>query len=505
MTSIENINMKTLKKNSKAILAFSLFVSLSLQVIGQSPKKYFKNGFFEQAFVEAVHKQNKKVKLKKKHVEIINKSYLIIYEKHSEVIVSADADWQQSYNRLIRMVKFRAKVKHPGVYDKLNNILYDKTVLEHLALKFNEENLEDLQVAKNFESTNDYVKAFSLYQGMSMRHDQAEPITTLSDRLVIIDCESKIENVNQKIGDQYILEAEILLGKPSKQSAKAAIELIEKARSHRPLNFEEEELLTLANLFLGDSFIDEAEKLISTRTKKNARLAFELINRARSVKTLSTKEEKLLETAKSLGMTRILVKIKGGKPINDIQSLSGVLNKGKSSSWVAYYYSTDNNEVMDFEMEITENRPTVILSDIRKRVTQNTKTVEYWEEVTDAEGNTTKVKKTRLAIAMVTIVSQTKTAQLDWTILLKDLLDGKTIHSETKESKNIITHEYASLKSGDILALPEDIESDVELDSQPFPSDENMLTQIKKTYLNELNALVNSRKDHLINVNLIIE
>ena len=487
------------------MLAFSFFLSLSLQVSSQSPKKYLKNGFYEQAFVNAVYRQNKKVKLKKKHVEVINESYLIIYEKHNAIILSTDTEWQQSYDRLIRMVKFRAKVTHPGVYEKLDNMLYDKTSLENLAIKFNKENLEDLKVAESFESVNEYMKAFSLYKGISVRHDQAEPITTLTDRLVLIDYEAKIENVNQKIGDQYIVEATILLGGPSKQTAKAAIDLIEKARTHRPLSFEEEELLTLANLFLGDSWIIQAEKLIKTRTKKNARLAFELINRARDIRTLSTKEEMLLEKATELGMTRILLKVKGGKPINDAQSLSGILNKGKSSQWVAYYYTKDNSETIDFEMEITESQPTTLLSDIRKRVKQNTKKVEYWEEVTDTAGNITKVKKTRTAIAMVTIVSRTKSANLDWTIILKDLSDGKSIHSETRESKNEIIHEFVSLKSGDILALPENIESDVELDSQPFPSNEDMITQIKKKYLDELNTLVNSRKDHLLNVNRIIE
>lgn len=262
--------------------------------------------------------------------------------------------------------------------------------------------------------------------------------------------------------------------------------------------------MNLANLIIGESWIIEAQKLVNTRTKKNARLAFELINRARTVRTLTSEEEVLLETAKELGMTCILVKINGAKPIHDAQSLSGILNKKKSSQWVTYY-SDDDTDAIDFEMEITENEPKVVLGGIRKEVSQNTKTVEYWVEEKDASGKPVKVKKTRLAVAMVTKLSRTKTATTNWSITLKDISDGKSEYSDTKESKVEVTNEFVSLASGDILALPENIESDIELDSQPFPDDNEMINRVKKRYLNELNALINSRKDHMRNVNRIIE
>jgi len=505
MTSFENIHIQTLKVNLKAIFAITLFMSLSLSAYSQSPKKYLKNGYYEKAFVDAAHKQNKKVKLKKKHVEVINDSYKTIYEKHSAVITSSETDWQQSFNAFIRLSAFRAKVRHPGVYDKLENVLIDKTALDHVAKKFNDSNLSDLEVAASFESVGKHNKALELYEGMAARHEQVKTVPTLKDRLILIDCESKIDMANQKIGDQYIREAREILEGASKKGAESAIKLIEKARRHRPLDIEEEELLTLANLVIGESWILEAEKLINTRTKKNARLAFELINRTRTVRVLTAEEERLLETAKSLGTTRVLLNVKGKDPINDSKSLSGILNREKSTQWINYYFEKNAGEAIDFEMEITENQAKVKLGDIRKRVTQNTKTVEYWVEEKDSLGNVTKVKKTRLAVAMVTILSRTKTADVNWSIVLKDVADGKAVHSETKLTKHELTHEFVSLNSGDILALPENIESDIELDSQPFPTDKDMLNQVEKLYLHELNSLVNNRKDHLRNVNRIIE
>lgn len=504
MTIFENNITQSLKKSTKAILAVAVFISLSISAFSQSPKKYLKNGFHERAFVEAVHKQNKKVKLKKKHVEVINASYAITYKKHSEVITSSETKWLQSYNATIRMTNFRAKVTHPGVYDKLENILYDKNVLDNLASKFNSSNRKDLELAQSFESVENYKKALGVYEEMATRHEQAEPISTLKDRLILIDCESKLDQTNQYIGDQCIVEAREMLEGASKKEAQAAIALIKQARSHRALDIEEEELLTLANLIIGESWIIEAQKLINTRTKKNARLAYELINRARTVRILSAEEEALLETAQELGMTRILVKINGAKPIHDAQSLSGILNKGKSSQWITYY-SENDTDALDFQMEIAENQPKVVLGDIRKEVSQNTKTVEYWVEEKDATGKPVKVKKTRLAIAMVTKLSRTKTADIDWSITLKDLSDGNAVHSETKESKVEITNEFVSLESGDILALPENIESDIELDSQPFPSDKDMLNQVKQIYLKDLNTLVKRSKDHMRNINRIIE
>jgi hypothetical protein len=504
-TNFGTMHISLFKRNFTAILTIAFFLSLSLSVFSQSPKKYLKNGFYEQAFVEAAHKQNKKVKLKAKHADVIIASYPVIYEKHIEVIKSPQTTWLQSYNRFIRMTNFRARVKHPGVYDKLKNILYDEVVLDYLATKFNNSNLKDLNAAESFESTADYEKALDKYKEISTRHEQATPITTFADRLTIIDYEARLEKTNQKIGDQYILEAEELLERMSKQGAEAAIKLIEKARSHRPLDFEEEELLTLANLIISSSWISEAKKLIGTRTKKNARLAYELINRARSTRTLTAEEEKLFETAKSLGMTRIVVKVKGGKPIHDSQSLSGSLNRKKSSQWITYYDKNNGAETIDFEMEITESQPKVVLGDVRKKVTQNTKTVEYWVDETDVDGNTTRVRKTRLAIAMASIVSRTKTAHINWSIVLKDLSNSSAVYSESKESKVEYTNEFVSLASGDILALPENIESEVDLDSQPFPPNKDMINQVKSKYLGELNAYVNSSKDHLRNVNRTIK
>ena len=484
------------------ITLLMLFASLTAN--SQSPKKYLKNGFYEKAFVEAVHKQNRKVKLKKKHTEVIYESYKTMYAKHTANIISPDTKWDFSYNQLIRMVKYRAKVTHPGVSENLGNLLHDQPVLEHLAKKFNEENKSDIEVAKSYESVQNYEKAFDIYKGMKIRHDQAEPITTLSDRLILIDCEAKIKFINQKIGDQYILEAKKFLKTATKEAANSAIELIKKARSHRPLDLEEEELLTLANLIIGESWLEEAKKLMLTPTKKNARLAYELINRARSARTLTAQEEELLELAESFGMTRVFVKVKGDNPVNDASSLSGVLNKSKNTNWVTYYFSPDHDQVIDFEMEISEKQPKVVLGNIRRQVKQNTKNVEYWEEEIDDEGNTVKVKKTRLAVAMVAIVSRTKTANMHWSLIVKDLRDGNAIHSESKETKIELLNEYVSLESGDILALPDNIESDIELDSQPFPSDQEMLLQVKDQYLSELMTLVKSNKDHMRNLNVIL-
>lgn len=489
------------RMNFKVILAVTFLLGLSIDSIAQSPKKYLKNGFYEQAFVEAVHKQNKRVKLKKKHTEVIYASYDIIYTKHSDFITSSDSDWQLSYNKFIRLTKFRAKVTHPGVYDNLKNVLNDQTSLGQLATKFNDGNQDDLAMAEHLENQGKFEKALVLYQLIEKRHIEAKPIKALADRLILIDYESKIQNANQKIGDKYILEATALLGEASEQSAIAAIDLIELARTFRPLNFEEEDLLKLANLIKGASWMEEAKKLLDTPTKNNARLAFELIERVRTVQTLTPGEERLSETAKDWGMTRILVSVQGVVPINTKESVSGFLNKAKSSKWVSFYYAKDETKIFDFEMEITENQPTVALGKRKKKVTQNTKTVEFWEPETDDQGNTTNVKKTRLAIAVVATLSRTKTATLTWSIILKDLSDGKAAYSETTDTKVEITNESASFVSGDILALPENTETDVDLDSQPFPSDKDMLNQVKQQYLHELNQLVNSRQFHLHNIN----
>ena len=496
--------METLKRNFIAVSALTFFLGLSFSGLSQSPKKYLKNGFYEQAFVEAVYKQNKKVKLKKKYTEVIYESYDMVYKSHLKVIKSPEAKWQESINRFLRLNNFLSKVTHPGVFDKLDNPLYDPIALDNIASKFNASNLKDKEIARSFENVANYEKALALYEAVAKRHLEVINITNLQDRLILDDCESQIKNAKQKIGDKYILEARELLNGASKQEAIAAIDLIYKARTYRDLDIEEKELLVLANLIIGESWIAEAEKLLNTRTKKNARTAYALINRARGVRTLSTEEEQFLELAKDLGTTRILVKAKGDKPIHTAESLSGILNKKKSSQWITYYYEENDAETIDFDMEIAAIQPKVVLGDIRKKVTQNTKTVEYWVEEKDATGNTIKVKKTKIVVGMISTISRTKTAHIDWSILLKDRSDGNSAYSEAKETNIEIMHEFVSVESGDVLALPENVQSDVDLDSQPFPTDKEMINQILGIYSKELNAFIKSQKDHLRNINNVI-
>lgn len=87
-----------------------------------------------------------------------------------------------------------------------------------------------------------------------------------------------------------------------------------------------------------------------------------------------------------------------------------------------------------------------------------------------------------------------KHAQIDWSLSLKQIRNDKVIQSEIKESRVELIHEYASLESGDILALPENIETEVDLDSQPSPSDEDMIKQVKDLYSNDLFSLKLDKK-----------
>lgn len=487
----------------KALFTLAFFVGAMGNSIAQSPKKYYENGMYEKAFVEAVYKQNKKVKLKSKFTDIIYASYDKIYADHASYIKSTQTGWDISYSRLIRMLKFRAKVTHAGVYNNLKNILYDEIMLDYLATKFNDDNQKDLDQARLHESKDEYKQALKLYENIAKRHEQALPITTLKDRLNIIDHEEKITNAKQRIGDLLIVEAAQILGTTEK-SANRAISLIKEARNYRALSAEEEELLTFANLVKGESWIKEADKLLENPTKKNARLAYDLYQRASSVRPLTAEEEQRSNDAKEIGMTRVMVKMKGEDNIHTAEEMTGILNSSKGSKWLDYYFENSNGLTMDFQVEVTESKPRVFLGKIEREVKQNTRTVEYYEDETDANGNTTKVKKTRKAIGMVAYLSRTKSAHLQWSVQVIDLAAGNAIFSESMESVIEETHQYASLVSGDALALPEDTETDVDLDSQPFSSDKEMKTQVKSNYLSELQMMIANQQFHMQNINLVI-
>ena len=106
---------------------------------------------------------------------------------------------------------------------------------------------------------------------------------------------------------------------------------------------------------------------------------------------------------------------------------------------------------------------------------------------------------------MVAYFSRTKTASLNWSIQVKDVADGNIAHSESRESKMEHTNKYVSLISGDKEALPNDVESGTEINSQPFPEDSQMLNQVQQMYLNELTDLIRNRKDYMRNVDKILD
>lgn len=492
----KNCTTRSIRKLSQLLLiALALFLGTNISN-AQSPKKLYKNGFYEQAFVDAVAKQNRKVKLKKKFSEIINPSYDTIYARHIKAITSPNTDWQHSYNAFIRVNNFLVKVRHPGIKGNLKNILYDSNALDFVAAKFNQENNNDLGMASSHIGTNDFDKALKIYETIQYRHEKMLAVPSFKDRLNIIDYETSIETMHQKIGDQLIGEASKLLLGTSKSDAQKAITLINQARHHRPLTSSEEELLTLANFIIGDSWMAEARKLMEAPTKRNARLAYELINKARAHRTLKQDEERLMEKAEALGMTRILVTVKGNDHWNDATTFSGSLNSKKKSRWINYYPSNETEE-MDFALEITENKPKVVLGNIRRVVKQYTKDVEYFEDEVNAAGDTVQVKKVRKAVGMVAIVSRTKTATLDWEYSITDLSDGSVLSSAKEFSRTEHTNEYASMESGDILVLPENIESEVNLDSQPFPTDKEMRDEVTRSYTNFVINSVNQAVSNL--------
>lgn len=488
----------------KHILSILFVLGMGIQTEAQSPKKLLANGYYEQAFLKAVKKQNKKIKLKKKYANVIYKSYDQIYTKGTEVISSGTHNWSESYNTFVRVNSFRKTVKHPGVFDNLKDVMYDENILGNLTVKFDTENQRDLDKAVAFEGEDKFLKARDVYNLIKSRQDQAVLIPTIKEKLSLIDTEERIKYLNQRIGDQYIDEAEKLLFEGTKENAREAIDLINKAKSHRPLDKDEEELLTLANLIIRDSWMQEAKVLLRTKTKRNGRLAYELINKTRSIKSLTTEEELLLQHAHELGMTTVRVNVQGANGIHTSQTLSGILNKERSTPWITYYPS-DTDVNTDLEMEITENKPRVLLGDVRRRLEQRTKQVEYYENETDANGNTVKVKKTKTVTAMVAILSRTKSSHIDWSISLKDKSDGRVIYAENNESKIERTNEFASVESGDILALPENIESEVALDSQPFPTDNEMSDLATQLYVKELQLFLREKKDHLLNLDIIQE
>lgn len=488
----------------KGLLSILFLMGLTFNLTAQSPKKLLANGYYEQAFLDATKKQNKKVKLKSKFTDVIYKSFELIYAKGTDIISSGTHNWETSYSTLVRVNSFRNSVKHPGVYPNLKDILHDQNILGNLIVKFDKENNRDLNKAVSLEGEGKFLKARDVYNQIKKRQEQAVQISTIKEDLSLIDTEERIKFTNQRIGDQYIEEAKKLLHDGTKDNARDAITLINKAKSHRPLDKGEEELLTLANLIIRDSWMQEAKVLLRTKTKRNGRLAYELINKTRSIKSLTTEEEMLLQHAQELGMTTVRLKMKGKNGIHTSQTLSGILNKERSTPWITYYASDSDIEA-DLEMEITENKPRVILGDVRRRVEQRTKQVEYYENETDANGNTVKVKKTKNVTAMVAILSRTKSSHINWSISLTDKANGNVVYAENNESRIERINEFASVESGDILALPENIESDVALDSQPFPTDKEMSDLVTELYLKELEIFLKNKKDHLLNNDLILE
>lgn len=471
--------------NSTLVLLLSVFISFSVKA--QSPKKYLKNGFYEQAFVEATYRQNKRVKLKKKHAEVIYQSYEEIYKRHASYILSSETSWEESALKFVRMTKFLAKVKHPMVFENLKNITYDSPILEVLANKFNASNNIDQELASQSMQQGNYTQALTHYEWIGERFLCILPYSTLVKRVQSIDYQGQIDYIHQLIGDDYVTEARILLESSNSSDAKQAIYFLNEASRHRMLTSEEENLFRLADLIIGQSWMEEAKNLMKSPTKLNAQLAHALIEKVKKLRVITMEEEQLMNQAYEKGMTNVLVIVKGGGSAH----MSGQLNRSKSNKWVTYYYQKQSDIRFDYEITMEQNSPKVQLGTIQKEVHQSSKNVIYWEEEMDENGNVIKVKKERLAVGIFAILTRDKTASITWSVAIKDLKNGKVTISEKRTSNITYSNKYASLVSGDILAAPENIETEIHLDSQPFPSDKQMKMEVNGLFLQEMIQIIN--------------
>ncbi|MEM8528252.1 MAG: hypothetical protein AAGG68_26650 [Bacteroidota bacterium] len=224
--------------------------------------------------------------------------------------------------------------------------------------------------------------------------------------------------------------------------------------------------------------------------KRAARNAYDELRSIGNYYKQYKNQEDLMERAKILGMTHVLVRMENRSrailPSDFEQDLLQLDTRGLNATWTTYYTNELSNIDFDYEAVLKITNLDVSPGQIREREFEENKEIEDgFEYVLDENGNVAKdtlgndIKQPRNIIVSALVLEsyQRKLASIEARLELRDRKTRNLISSERLQADAIFEH-YASTFQGDKRALSENTCRRIGNRPVPFPSDASLVYEV---------------------------
>lgn len=175
---------------------------------------------------------------------------------------------------------------------------------------------------------------------------------------------------------------------------------------------------------------------------------------------------------------------------------------GLNSNWTEYHTNRIQNQLYDYQMEVSFQDINVSPEQIREKQISKERQIKdgytFVEDrngnvVTDSLGNSVKVDKFKTVKCNFYQFTQFKSAKVTGVVSFIDLKKQQKINQYPLTSQFVFEHIYANY-DGDKRALDNDLVSLLQLARVPFPTNEQMVYDAGEDLKNNLKSILNNQK-----------
>lgn len=236
-------------------------------------------------------------------------------------------------------------------------------------------------------------------------------------------------------------------------------------------------------------FYVHAKKLLESKDRFNARIAYDELQKIKSIFPNYKDTDELIKTAYNIGNSYVLFKI-----VNNSQSIlptSFEYELAKTSvselnqKWIIFHTKAVDNFYYDYYIRLNIRMIDISPESLNQNNYTDTKRVsDGWQYLLDANGNVKKdslgndikIPKTKIISCKVTEIQQYKACAIAGTIDFINNETNQTIKSEPIRAEWFFKNFYATTM-GDLSALSQESTQKLQSSFKPFPTNGDMIMQ----------------------------
>ncbi len=261
-----------------------------------------------------------------------------------------------------------------------------------------------------------------------------------------------------------------------------------------------------AKTTLSDYLYANAKNLLKSKTKKDARKAYEDLSYLDKINPNFKDANTLLDKAHFIGTNFVEVKLLNKTnqiiPRRLEDDLLDFNSYGLDKFWTAFHSTKDTKIKYAYQLKLLFNRIEVSPERfLEKQILLEKEIIDGFEYVLDRDGNVAvdslgnSIKKDRYIIVSADYfeMHQEKASHIDAEVVLINLQTNQEMEVFPIDSEFIFVHDFAEM-SGDIRALNHDEKQLIKLREVPFPSSEQMIYDTGEDLKNRLKDFISGLK-----------